>query len=1215
MADELRMVKAFHRPDAGKEEQLPSDLRPPGILKRTVRYLLDKVASPSASLAEYHKFVWDRTRCIRNDFTIQASSRLDDIKIAIECYEDIARFHILSLHQMPKIGKHDYDAQQELEQLSATLLTLFEYYDDNRGTYEAPREAEFRAYKLLIDIRSRTNDTFERVQTWPPRIRDAHQVQIAVQLCQASGNVLTDTASMLSPYSRTVRVEQAQYEKFWSILESPKVDYLMACAATVSFNEIRARTLETMAKVYRSGPQSRMQDISLEELTFALGFDSKSQTRRLFRETGLHISKHANGTSFLDLDELTGPFPKSAILTADQMFSQSIVEVKRENRALGAIYNGFNVTYCKENGLLEDSDPDGDYQPDEDDVDSEEEEESLFVDGDMDDQASKAPAISSSKIANPFSSFVPTGTIQKPLPSAFGGFGQPSRIDSIFASGGQSSDSLLASNTTTTSSAASNAFAQPKQQNGVSTSSFVFGQPSNSISNSMNTLPANNSTKPSISGLSFPTFSGLPSINTTTGMVGSKPPAPSLFSTPSTQLQQGFPTFGNPSNQVSGQTAPTSAGLNPGGTDAPRQSLPSFVFQGPSTNVAESIAPPNASAVQFSAPNFGIKVPVPAATSFSMPTFGQQAPATSISAQSSSNTSIPALFQQQKQPDGHEPQPFNATTSHPLVQKPFQSLQPISTSTPSSATTSGPAAASSSQKAAPARASMIEQQAAAAKQAEDTLQAQRALVQKRKDAALERIVKEIVLGPNGVLEQFIEAELVPIYERAQRKVTKERTQARLAEIQQNYLIGKFAHIWKWRVEEKLRSRKAMERRARMRRLQSEDNSREQSVFEKRKSIEEGSLLSQANGPLRHLNRGFQETFDSSTSDQHLVPRPNRSASRSRQEKSPKPMRSTVLATNSMTAPHAGKRIGHTRSQTVDVIPRTSLHGQASKSMPPPKRSSNRASLAVKQNPAHKSFVGTGFLQNTALRREAMDFARRSGSITTTSSDYFRLKARNIDPDTSVVSSSRKRGRGSGDSFASSLTSKSRRLSESSTSTLSLSESTRGLLARSTLSDSARSLVITQSHTDATSTTGTTTPKYTDEEDALFEAARRLRETLAEETSWMKSMREEAAKIDDSLQLETPAQRRLREFEPTPSKTSIRLRQTYANGLLSPDYFDKKEAIQHKSIDQELSNDLQVNGVSTTKIGLAALSTDQNQYASHLNVSINNGTSFEDAIEL
>lgn len=1215
MADELRLVKAFHRPDAGKEEQLPSDLRPPAVLQKTVRYLLDKVASPSSSLAEHHKFVWDRTRCIRNDFTIQASGRLDDIKIAIECYEDIARFHIISLHQMPKIGKHDYDAQQELEQLSATLLTLFEYYDDNRGKYEAPREAEFRAYKLLIDIRSRTNDTFERVQTWPPRIRDAYQVQIAVQICQASGNVLTDTTNMLSPYSRAVRVEQAQYEKFWSILESPKVDYLMACAATVSFNEIRARTLDTMAKVYRSGPQTRMQDISLEELTFSLGFDSKSQTRRLFRETGLHLSKHANGVSYLDLDELTGPLPRAAILTADQMFSRSIVEFKRENRALSAIYNGFDVAHCKENGLLDDSDSDTEFQPDEEDLDPEEEEESLFVDEDKEDQIQEAPMINPSKPANPFSSFAFGHTIQKPMASGFGGFGQPTRAETTTTGVGQSSIPLIPSNTSASTPTASNRVVQPKQPNTGLTSGSIFGQPSSLPNQTTDALSAENSTRAPAGGFLFPSLSGSLSNGVATGLFQSKLPASSSVSMLSTQSKQDVPPALNLPDQVSEQPVAVFGGLPPSVANDPAQSMLPPSIRRSSNKNADSISASSETKFQSSTSMFDSKASVPSTTMSSIPTPDQRFSATSLSGQSSLKTFMSAPLHEQKKLDSLKPQAGNNETSHPPV---LGSLQSASSSTPGQIMNSGSSVKSPSQKVFSAKPSTIEQQAAAAKQVETALKAHRKLIQRQKDAALERIARYVLLCPSGILEQFIEAELGPIYNKAQSKVTKERTQARLAEIQQSLLVGKFVHLWRQRVEEKLRTRKAIERRARMRRLQREDTSREQSVSGMSDSGHEGSVLSQTNGPLRHLNRGFHKTFNAISSNQRLVPMQKPPPSQLSQENSAKLMMSGALAANSTVVAHVDKRIKHARSQTVNMISRTSLKGPASKSMPPPKRFINRASLVPKQNPELKPFIGTGFLQNATLRREAMDFARRSGSITTTSSDYFRLKARNIDPDTRVISSTRKRGRDSGDSFASSLTSKSRRLSESSISTLSLSENTRDLLAKSSLSDSAQSLVIGRSNRDGTSTNVSITPKYTDEEDALFEAARRLRETLAEETTWMRSMREERQINDDSLKMETPAQRRLREFEATPSKTSVRLRQTHANGLLSPDYFEKKETTKYQPVNQEPRADVNINGGSTTKMGLAALSRDRNLQANHVSsskASSNNGTSIEDAIEL
>ena len=126
MPSEDRMVKRYRRPAAGYEEQLPSDIRPPLILQKTLDYLMDEIVGCPEPLSNAHKFVWDRTRAIRNDFSIQQVTKVEELRIAISCFERITRFHILSLHQLAGSSDNsvDFDAYQEREQLNNTLSIM-----------------------------------------------------------------------------------------------------------------------------------------------------------------------------------------------------------------------------------------------------------------------------------------------------------------------------------------------------------------------------------------------------------------------------------------------------------------------------------------------------------------------------------------------------------------------------------------------------------------------------------------------------------------------------------------------------------------------------------------------------------------------------------------------------------------------------------------------------------------------------------------------------------------------------------------------------------------------------------------------------------------------------------------------------------------------------------------------------------------------------------
>lgn len=64
-------------------------------------------------LIKCHGFLWDRTRSIRQDFTLQ---NIRDAS-AVELHEKIARLHILSLHELCEYDDEKFSEQQETEQL------------------------------------------------------------------------------------------------------------------------------------------------------------------------------------------------------------------------------------------------------------------------------------------------------------------------------------------------------------------------------------------------------------------------------------------------------------------------------------------------------------------------------------------------------------------------------------------------------------------------------------------------------------------------------------------------------------------------------------------------------------------------------------------------------------------------------------------------------------------------------------------------------------------------------------------------------------------------------------------------------------------------------------------------------------------------------------------------------------------------------------------
>ena len=302
------MVKRFRRSAAGYDEQLPSDIRPPSVLKKTLDYLINGVIGGAEPLAAVHKFVWDRTRGIRNDFSIQQVSKTEDIRIAIDCFERIARFHILCLHQLSRtdLKDNEFDHHQEREQLNNTLLSLIYYYDDSRHKLVSPNEAEFRAYCIIFEIQDQRPDLEDRAQSWPRQVLRDPRVQTALKIYAAAGNT-SDEQGPLRPRTPFLTA-QANCGGFWNAVRSNAVSYLMACVAEIYFNLVRSTALEVIWKAYKGkrGGSTKIGDWILPDLTKTLGFDSDDQTAQFCEEHEFVIEENETGDCYIDLGSVIG---------------------------------------------------------------------------------------------------------------------------------------------------------------------------------------------------------------------------------------------------------------------------------------------------------------------------------------------------------------------------------------------------------------------------------------------------------------------------------------------------------------------------------------------------------------------------------------------------------------------------------------------------------------------------------------------------------------------------------------------------------------------------------------------------------------------------------------------------------------------------------------------------------------------------------------------
>lgn len=254
-----RAVKAFSRPAAGQPPLIPSDVRPPHVLKQTLDYIIDNVLE---QLPDAHSFIWDRTRSIRQDFTYQNFFGPE----AIDCNERIVRIHLLSLHIMAG-SDVEYSQQQELEQLNKALQTLTEIYQDvrNHGGI-CPNEAEFRSYQLISHFR---DPELEReVESLPDDILKSKHIQLALRLrtLMSQNNVIE------RGYTNSVGALNF-FVEFFRLVFSPETPFLLACLLETHFNEYRFYALKSMSRAYHTRGRACLAS-SLQEM---LGFDSLEQ--------------------------------------------------------------------------------------------------------------------------------------------------------------------------------------------------------------------------------------------------------------------------------------------------------------------------------------------------------------------------------------------------------------------------------------------------------------------------------------------------------------------------------------------------------------------------------------------------------------------------------------------------------------------------------------------------------------------------------------------------------------------------------------------------------------------------------------------------------------------------------------------------------------------------------------------------------------------------
>lgn len=321
------MVKSFKRSAAGVDSPLPTEVRSPAALRRTVNYLIDDLLKGDENLPLLHGFLWDRTRAIRKDFIFQNAMTPEERIDQIYCLENITRFHAVSLQLLSKDGKADFSEQQEREQLGKTLLSLIQVYDECKDMdIQIDNEAEFRSYFLLYNA----FDPFviQQMQDWSDKFWfDSPEIQTAVSLIELLQNVWQHRGPM-KPWT-PLALGSPSFSSYFAIVENSEISYTMACLAGTHFTELRRLMLKALHKSYarvRGNPK----DLTAKVLNDMFRFDTEEECLAFLKEYDMEFSSEGSDEPYMIVERRRS----LARPTIKHSFSQKVIERKRGRHSL-----------------------------------------------------------------------------------------------------------------------------------------------------------------------------------------------------------------------------------------------------------------------------------------------------------------------------------------------------------------------------------------------------------------------------------------------------------------------------------------------------------------------------------------------------------------------------------------------------------------------------------------------------------------------------------------------------------------------------------------------------------------------------------------------------------------------------------------------------------------------------------------------------------------
>nr|XP_018261336.1 uncharacterized protein I303_05773 [Kwoniella dejecticola CBS 10117]OBR83494.1 hypothetical protein I303_05773 [Kwoniella dejecticola CBS 10117] len=274
--DPSKAVAAYSRSDAGAGHGdsaiLPSDLRTPGTLVRTLDYLFSVImttpppstsdpssSTPRKALGYSAGFIRDRSRAIRKEFAMQSSWGHQE---AIESFERIARWHILCLRELQEESGTNMDLHIDSAELNRCFTSLRQHYNDRREELRVetpcPNEAEFTAYMLIYDLNSKSvSIPFSEL---PSVILDTPIVKIAWEIRRAAQR---NFDSQKEGSKHNAELGMNMITRFVKLLKHSNVPFLLASLVEIRLREIRRSALRALRRPY---PALKTDAVRLNEM-------------------------------------------------------------------------------------------------------------------------------------------------------------------------------------------------------------------------------------------------------------------------------------------------------------------------------------------------------------------------------------------------------------------------------------------------------------------------------------------------------------------------------------------------------------------------------------------------------------------------------------------------------------------------------------------------------------------------------------------------------------------------------------------------------------------------------------------------------------------------------------------------------------------------------------------------------------------------------------